>query len=472
VSYAYGMGDAASSVAAFAQNPDALYAAALGTISNTPEMKALLSPVGQQILGIGEQFISSSGIGASIEQMGQLILGELVDLLPKEVTDLVNSVEGAVSSIAVEAEANPVIGFAVGTVLEIFQEYESSVSAQEASDADICSKILSRPIRGSGPAPTYAPYPSDIFNPEPYWIPKSSWVSAPFSGYPPIVGYPLMPGTGLGTVLAAITEDMHSDLAIRSPLTWVLGMGTTSGGPPTIANSGGVIGAGDQQTLYDSNLHHAPDVMRLSLSTGYTPYSLPLRYRLNQSALASEQGVGLSDAQRRAFQLLRLAIGSSNSDHGKSLMPLYMDLLDGVWGKQLTGGYAYFLLTMVVNFDKGGIVSLAESETAGLAPFGVVVCQDSQWLPFINAIDNMVHAWRAAKVKLAAAVAAKARPTVSAALLKNVFLAKPPAPPVPLLAAPTPKTPAVVAVALGAAAIGSVFVAVKAIQKHRAQRAS
>lgn len=335
-----------------ATDPDALYSVAIAQLGLSPAITAALSPIGQQVFEVAEGVVSNIA-GAAAGELADAILNEVSAIIGD---DTLAAVEGVVSGIASEIDAIPVVGSIVSFVLSFVSAVEADRAASTAAGEAQCQAVLSRYVIGSGYGGEVTP--ADIFAPDPTLTAQqiaSATTGAVLASDADVWGYWGMPNSALGIAFAAITED---------------------GGPMGAPN--GFQG--------DDTIHHADEVLAEALPNKYMSYE------------PSESSVGIPKDRRTVYKALRTAMGSQNTDKGKALWPIYLDMLSADWDVHMTGGYANYMISHFWNDGTHEIVeSSAEFGWCGSNP-QVVCCSAVEWTPIINQIAKIVAAWRSARV--------------------------------------------------------------------------
>lgn len=291
------LGVGASILATVSTDPDALYSIALSKVNrDTPPE---LSDVSKKILDAGIKIVGDA-IGPALNKLSGEALGTILSAIPSQTLNQMIGIVGAVAS-AVESMV-PMIGMVVNFFTAGFSSAQAFAASQASQWDAQAREVLNRPTPGSfGGLIT----PADIFANDPNFIPGNPNYAAKFlSG-----GYDYMPSTPFGILLAAITEDA------------------------------GIYG------WADSNLHHLSDWVDRSKN-----WYLQHLHFLGMDGQG--YNVGIPKNRRAIYQSLRRAMGSYNSDQGKSLWPIYMDMLAADFKSgALTSDYATWLVTHVNGFD-------------------------------------------------------------------------------------------------------------------------
>jgi len=405
-----------------ANNPDALYAAALHSLGNNPAAMVLLNPMTKtifdQIYGQVKGLISSE-----ISAVGDAIIsgasGALTSILGASGSAAASAVFGAIGQAIgqVVSDVAPFLGMIAGNVVELAQMSSQFNAPSVAANQAITNRLLGRPVQGTGGgAGGFAVTPADIFAPASSGLPNDE---APWKGPDGKMNYPdpwtqryfpvLFPYSTLGLCLAALTEsDMGTD-PVRS-----------GHGPPYMP--------GDLQNLshfrLDSTIRHN------NVAWALMPYQYN-SYIEQQAGTTSvkEPNVGIPYETRKTMQLLRLAMGSrastKNGDPSALLYAMWADLLTNAWKSgQMTGGFAVFALAHLWGPDgwnDAGIVGPGKLVPGEDGPYGFVDAASAiqgasseDWTPIVNQVISLVGTLGQAQ----AAVHASPKLLVPPALLK------------------------------------------------------
>jgi hypothetical protein len=423
--------DEVSAVSAYslAQNPNALYAAAINRLGMNSDLVAVLSPFARQIFDALYNEVSALA-SDEVSAIGNVILygaSELSGVDPQALEGLASEVGDAVSSVV--ADVAPYAAMIVSNVIEI-AEFSSMFNApSQAANASVTSTLLSRPVQGTGGGQGgYAVTPADIFAPqEP---PPTSGVEeilvvspaqAKSYGFAAGTYYPdpwtqqlfpaPFPFSSFGLCLAALTE---SDPRVQPP-SGAPNDPTGNPAAPTnlflAANALSPYTANGPSGSIDSTIRH----------TDCALYMLPTFHRDFLVTLGDpdEPNVGLPPNLREVFQLMRLAIGSRAStmsgDPAVLLYILWMDLFADAWAKgQMTPNYALYSLChlwgpsgmnggdcdgpQILTVDQGAGSEHCFLDASSAASGGT----PEAWTPYVSALAPMVDAWVAFRKTLPA----------------------------------------------------------------------
>lgn len=337
-----------------ATDPDALYAAAIGQLGLSPAITAALSPLGQEVFKVAEGVVSNLA-GDAAGQLATALLGEVEDIIGPET---LAAVEGVVGDIAGEIGSIPVVGQVVSFIMSFVSAVEADRAAAEQSGEAQCQAVLGRYVVGSDYGGKVTP--ADIFAPDPTMVAAQlAAISDPLNAHHSdvdVFGYPGIPNSALGIAFAAITED----------------------GGPGLSTSGNGF-------LWDDTIHHADEVLHALLPNQYKTY------------IPYESSVGIHKDRRTVYKALRTAMGSQNSDKGKALWPIYLDMLAEDWGVHMTAGYAAYMISHFWDDGEKQIVESAAKYGWCASNPQIVCCSQDEWTPVITQIANIVESWKTAR---------------------------------------------------------------------------
>jgi hypothetical protein len=352
-----------------ARDPDALYAAALGAIHVSPEIKALFSPLAHDVFTMAYGAASQMG-GEAISELGSAVLSEAGALIGQETLTAVSGIASNVASMI--GEAMPIISMAVNMFFTAYSIGAENKAMQRQANAQVCHDFLN-PVIGSGeggalePADLFAPLPSIWALPAPNR--KFQWYR---------------PASALGACLVAITEDTEINFGPSGPT-------AAQGYPPGSGN--------------DFNLLHTPLALDATLKGAFIIASTQT---LDPNAIfARSQTFGINAKRRAVYNSLRMAIGShSKQDRGgHALFALYLDMLD----QDLQAGHfsgmgtptfewAFYLLTHWADNFSTGAVHVADPEASVAdGSIALVPCSVTTFATFAQQIGSMIQSWHQQK---------------------------------------------------------------------------
>ena len=333
-------------------DPNVLYASALGYLSTNSVITASLSPLGQEVFATAAKVVENL-VGEEAGQLATVLLNDIEAVVGAET---LQAVEGVVAGVISEVSgAIPILGQIASFVMSFIGAVEADKAAEKQAGEIQCSSVLSRFVIGSGYSGEVLP--ADIFAPDPTIAAQYRALledpNTAHSSDADVWGYQGMPNSALGIALAAITED---------------------GGPGASTTGNGFI--------WDDNIHHADEILADALPNKYKTYA------------PNEASVGIPKERRNAYKLLRLAMGAHNTDGGKALWAIYLDMLSADWDVTMTGGYAGYMLSHFWNSGTQEIVeSAAEYGWCANNP-QVVCCSQVEWSPIVDQIVQIVAQWR------------------------------------------------------------------------------
>jgi hypothetical protein len=368
--YYYGYGVGAAVEPDPDKNPDVLYTAALGELRANVNVTKSFSPLAQEVFHAADHVLEQA-IGSDSEKLAEFVLKQAVDAIGSETLTAVSNIVSTIATAV--ADYVPLVGVVVSMFSDVLGGVAQETEARKQSQAEAEGMLLSRPLLGS--AVGNRVQPSDIFAPDPVTaVPKSVWEEASYQTTQAQAGkliwsaYRYMPYSALGVLLAAVTEDS------------------------------GDYGVAPNGFVSDTNLHHSIRALELA-PTHYVQF---LMMSNMPNEVAAHPNVGLPPERRRAYQLLRRAIGSRNDDQGRSLWPLYMDmLLTDVRSGRLTGSYMVWLLTHRFTMPDGGTEADGSFEYTGPTGGNIhsLPLESMKVFPYVNTILSLVDQWEATQAK-------------------------------------------------------------------------
>jgi len=328
----------AKSAADLANDPDMLYAKAIGALHLNPAIVSALSPAAKSLYDVAYSVVKGA-IGDGISQIGQEAMGLAVEALGPE---LVSQIAGIAEQLGIAvADAVPIVNImmAVANIVTAVRDAANAPLVQRVNDFYTVGIV-----QGTGYDHTITG--ADLFAPS-----TEARADNPMWNH-----YTDRPRSTLGAVLAAITEDNETEAPLAAyptdpgPFRW-------PGTDPMRA----------QALDADTNLHHSGIIWDLASNATWPGKDHSASTDFSGPADPNAR-IGIPKSRRMVYQALRRAMGARGSDQGATLLPIYLDMIaDDFANGALTSYFINQLLSWVYT-DSGdlGPAAFGLEEVAGV----------------------------------------------------------------------------------------------------------